>query len=133
MIKRLKRLIHNKKRGFTLVEAISAVAIFAMFGVMFATFMSTSSRLVNLSLMYDKDREKLVRAVESYNEEGTYGDITVKVTTPEGGVQELTIRLDNAAHTTVVIEGEYITYKTRAGRMYSIYIGKDEGGEGGGG
>lgn len=121
---------HKSKRGFTLLEAVTSVALFSIAAVMFATFMFTSTRMVNLSLVYDSDREALIKAIESYQEGDVPADgITITVQNPQGGEEQFTLKMTSG--TTLVLKGKYVTYKTPGGRSYSIYVGEDPTGGGG--
>lgn len=117
------------KKGFTLLEAIVSVALFALMAVMFSTFMFTSTRLVNLSLAYDSDRERLVEAIET----GNVSEVTVTVV-DENNVdgtrtyQHLTLELnnkDNQIVKRVTSEGTYYIYTLQdSGVRYCIYVGE---------
>ncbi len=116
------------KKGFTLLEAIVSVALFALMAVMFSTFMFTSTRLVNLSLAYDSDRERLVEAIET----GNTSSVTVTVVSKDdadGGYtyQPLTLELndkDNQIQKRVTSEGTYYIYTLKdSGVKYCIYVG----------
>ena len=118
----------NGKKGFTLLEAIVSVALFALMAVMFSTFMFTSTRLVNLSLAYDSDRERLVEAIET----GNTSSVTVTVVSKDdadGGYtyQPLTLELndkDNQIQKRVTSEGTYYIYTLKdSGVKYCIYVG----------
>ena len=118
----------NGKKGFTLLEAIVSVALFALMAVMFSTFMFTSTRLVNLSLAYDSDRERLVEAIET----GNTSSVTVTVISKDdddGGYtyQPLTLELndkDNQIQKRVTSEGTYYIYTLKdSGVRYCIYVG----------
>lgn len=118
----------NGKKGFTLLEAIVSVALFALMAVMFSTFMFTSTRLVNLSLAYDSDRERLVEAIET----GNISSVTVTVISKDdddGGYtyQPLTLELndkDNQIQKRVTSEGTYYIYTLKdSGVKYCIYVG----------
>lgn len=118
----------NGKKGFTLLEAIVSVALFALMAVMFSTFMFTSTRLVNLSLAYDSDRERLVEAIET----GNTSSVTVTVISKDdadGGYtyQPLTLELndkDNQIQKRVTSEGTYYIYTLKdSGVKYCIYVG----------
>lgn len=118
----------NGKKGFTLLEAIVSVALFALMAVMFSTFMFTSTRLVNLSLAYDSDRERLVEAIET----GNTSSVTVTVVSKDdadGGYtyQPLTLELndkDNQIQKRVTSEGTYYIYTLKdSGVRYCIYVG----------
>ena len=119
----------NGKKGFTLLEAIVSVALFALMAVMFSTFMFTSTRLVNLSLAYDSDRERLVEAIET----GNTSSVTVTVVSKDdadGGYtyQPLTLELndkDNQIQKRVTSEGTYYIYTLKdSGVKYCIYVGE---------
>jgi len=118
----------NGKKGFTLLEAIVSVALFALMAVMFSTFMFTSTRLVNLSLAYDSDRERLVEAIET----GNTSSVTVTVVSKDdadGGYtyQPLTLELNdkgNQIQKRVTSEGTYYIYTLKdSGVKYCIYVG----------
>ena len=61
MLGRMRR--KSARRGFTLVEAIVSIAVFAIAAVMFAMILFTATNMVNMSLVYDSDRVALMRAL----------------------------------------------------------------------
>ena len=116
------------KKGFTLLEAIVSVALFAMMAIMFSTFMFTSTKMVNMSLAYDSDREKLVEAIET----GSTENITITVVSPDHAegeytYQPLTLELsnkDSEIKKRVTSQGTYYIYTLNdSGISYCIYVG----------
>ena len=116
------------KKGFTLLEAIVSVALFAMMAIMFSTFMFTSTKMVNMSIAYDSDREKLVEAIET----GSTENITITVVSPDHAegeytYQPLTLELsnkDSEIKKRVTSQGTYYIYTLNdSGISYCIYVG----------
>lgn len=118
----------NRKKGFTLLESIVSVALFAIMALMFATIMFTSTKMVNLSLAYDRDREALIEAIET----GSTEDITI-TTVSEGDsygeftYQTVTLELSNPASSIekkVTKNGVYYIYELNGSNVrYCIYVG----------
>lgn len=116
------------------MEAIVSVAIFAMMAFMFSTFMFTSTRMVNMSLMYDRDRELLMQAIE--------GDTTIPADTDTGSVnvsgREVTVRVYNedegreeyltieltGSKIKAQLKGDFLVYTSPNGIRYTIYLGR---------
>lgn len=116
------------KKGFTLLEAIVSVALFAMMAVMFSTFMFTSTRMVNMSIAYDNDRERLVEAIETGNATDVTITVVSKDVTSDSYVyQPLTLELsnkDSQIQKRVTSEGTYYIYKLNGSNVsYCIYVG----------
>ena len=87
MLGRMRR--KSARRGFTLVEAIVSIAVFAIAAVMFAMILFTATNMVNMSLVYDSDRVALMHFIETgVTAEGTHGSITVTVHNHESGNEE---------------------------------------------
>lgn len=132
MLGRMRR--KSARRGFTLVEAIVSIAVFAIAAVMFAMILFTATNMVNMSLVYDSDRVALMRFIETgVTAEGTHGSITVTVHNHESGNEEQFVIDLNKGDLTV--EGEYVEYVTEGGRRYVIFLAaedKDESESGGG-
>lgn len=133
MLGRMRR--KSARRGFTLVEAIVSIAVFAIAAVMFAMILFTATNMVNMSLVYDSDRVALMHFIETgVTAEGTHGSITVTVHNHESGNEEQFVIDLNEGDLTYV-EGEYVEYKTTGGRRYVIFLAaedKDESESGGG-
>lgn len=133
MLGRMRR--KSARRGFTLVEAIVSIAVFAIAAVMFAMILFTATNMVNMSLVYDSDRVALMHFIETgVTAEGTHGSITVTVHNHESGNEEEFVIDLNEGDLTYV-EGEYVEYKTTGGRRYVIFLAaedKDESESGGG-
>ncbi len=133
MIGRMRR--KSARRGFTLVEAIVSIAVFAIAAVMFAMILFTATNMVNMSLVYDSDRVALMHFIETgVTAEGTHGSITVTVHNHESGNEEQFVIDLNKGDLTYV-EGEYVEYVTEGGRRYVIFLAaedKDESESGGG-
>ena len=127
MLGRMRR--KSARRGFTLVEAIVSIAVFAIAAVMFAMILFTATNMVNMSLVYDSDRVALMRFIETgVTAEGTHGSITVTVHNHESGnEEEFVIDLDEGDLT--YVEGEYVEYKTTGGRRYVIFLAAEDKGE----
>ena len=148
MLGRMRR--KSARRGFTLVEAIVSIAVFAIAAVMFAMILFTATNMVNMSLVYDSDRVALMHFIETgVTAEGTHGSITVTGVTAEGTHGSITVTaynhengneeqfvIDlNKGKLTYNVEGEYVEYKTTGGRRYVIFLAaedKDESESGGG-
>ncbi len=133
MLGRMRR--KSARRGFTLVEAIVSIAVFAIAAVMFAMILFTATNMVNMSLVYDSDRVALMHFIETgVTAEGTHGSITVTVHNHESGNEEEFVIDLNEGDLTYV-EGEYVEYVTEGGRRYVIFLAaedKDESESGGG-
>lgn len=133
MLGRMRR--KSARRGFTLVEAIVSIAVFAIAAVMFAMILFTATNMVNMSLVYDSDRVALMHFIETgVTAEGTHGSITVTVHNHESGNEEEFVIDLNEGDLTYV-EGEYVEYVTNGGRRYVIFLAaedKDESESGGG-
>ena len=134
MLGRMRR--KSARRGFTLVEAIVSIAVFAIAAVMFAMILFTATNMVNMSLVYDSDRVALMHFIETgVTAEGTHGSITVTVHNHENGNEEQFVIDLNKGNLTYNVEGEYVEYKTTGGRRYVIFLAaedKDESESGGG-
>lgn len=134
MLGRMRR--KSARRGFTLVEAIVSIAVFAIAAVMFAMILFTATNMVNMSLVYDSDRVALMHFIETgVTAEGTHGSITVTVHNHESGNEEQFVIDLNKGKLTYNVEGEYVEYKTTGGRRYVIFLAaedKDESESGGG-
>ena len=134
MLGRMRR--KSARRGFTLVEAIVSIAVFAIAAVMFAMILFTATNMVNMSLVYDSDRVALMRFIETgVAADGTYGSITVTAHNHENGNEEQFVIDLNKGSLTYNVEGEYVEYKTTGGRRYVIFLAaedKDESESGGG-
>lgn len=143
------------RKGFTLVEAIVSIAVFAVAAVMFAMILFTSTNMVNLSLVYDRDRVALMEFIETgklSNIEGETGyDAEIKVTTIDAdgensrdyqvftlSFSELKITDKDGNEVSVggnhAVDGYYVAF-TRGDRQYCIFVPKDPiaEGEGAGG
>lgn len=134
MLGRMRR--KSARRGFTLVEAIVSIAVFAIAAVMFAMILFTATNMVNMSLVYDSDRVALMRFIETgVAADGTYGSITVTAHNHENGNEEQFVIDLNKGSLTYNVEGEYVEYVTEGGRRYVIFLAaedKDESESGGG-
>lgn len=143
------------RKGFTLVEAIVSIAVFAVAAVMFAMILFTSTNMVNLSLVYDRDRVALMEFIETgklSNIEGETGydaEITVTVIDADGensrdyqvftlSFSELKVTDKDDNEVSVggnhAVDGYYVAF-TRGDRQYCIFVPKDPiaEGEGAGG
>lgn len=127
MLGRMRR--KSARRGFTLVEAIVSIAVFAIAAVMFAMILFTATNMVNMSLVYDSDRVALMHFIETgVTAEGTHGSITVTVHNHESGNEEEFVIDLNEGDLTYV-EGEYVEYVTEGGRRYVIFLAAEDKGE----
>lgn len=132
------------RKGFTLVEAIVSIAVFAVAAVMFAMILFTSTNMVNLSLVYDRDRVALMEFIETgklSNIEGETGydaEITVTVIDADGensrdyqvftlSFSELKITDKDGGEVSVggnhAVDGYYVAF-TRGDRQYCIFVPK---------
>lgn len=128
MLGRMRR--KSARRGFTLVEAIVSIAVFAIAAVMFAMILFTATNMVNMSLVYDSDRVALMHFIETgVTAEGTHGSITVTVHNHESGNEEQFVIDLNKGNLTYNVEGEYVEYKTTGGRRYVIFLAAEDKGE----
>lgn len=127
MLGRMRR--KSARRGFTLVEAIVSIAVFAIAAVMFAMILFTATNMVNMSLVYDSDRVALMHFIETgVTAEGTHGSITVTVHNHESGNEEQFVIDLNKGDLTYV-EGEYVEYVTEGGRRYVIFLAAEDNDE----
>lgn len=116
----MRRAIRRRKRGFTLVEAAVAIAVFAVSAAMLAMILFTATQMVQYSLAYDADREALMEFIASGSETGS-DRITVEVIKEgEPGTEQFTLDLSKGK---VKVDGEYIIYTLNdTGRRYSIFV-----------
>lgn len=122
--RRMKTKRGNGKKGFTLVEAIVSVAVFSIAAVLFAMILFNATHMVNLSLVYDRDRIALTQAIET----GFMGSITV--TTKEDGdtgYEQMTIDLSKISKKYSDERGVYYIYRAPSGREYCLYVGSADG------
>lgn len=122
--RRMKTKRGNGKKGFTLVEAIVSVAVFSIAAVLFAMILFNATHMVNLSLVYDRDRIALTQAIET----GFMGSITV--TTKEdgdAGYEQMTIDLSKISKKYSDERGVYYIYRAPSGREYCLYVGSADG------
>lgn len=132
-LNKIKSFFLKHKKGFTLMEAIVSVAIFSMMAFMFSTFMFTSTRMVNMSIMYDRDRELLIQAIEGDSttpgeigsgEVNISNGVTVRVYNEDEGREEyLTIELNNSK-IKAQLKGDFLVYTSPNGIKYTIYLGR---------
>lgn len=116
----MRRAGRRRKRGFTLVEAAVAIAVFAVSAAMLAMILFTATQMVQYSLAYDSDREALMEFIASGSETGS-DRITVEVIKEgEPGTEQFTLDLSRGK---VKVDGEYIIYTLNdTGRRYSIFV-----------
>ena len=116
----MRRARRRRKRGFTLVEAAVAIAVFAVSAAMLAMILFTATQMVQYSLAYDADREALMEFIASGSETGS-DRITVEVIKEgEPGTEQFTLDLSKGK---VKVDGEYIIYtRNDTGRRYSIVV-----------
>lgn len=121
---RMKAKLKKGKKGFTLIEAVVSVAVFAIAAVLFAMILFNATHMVNLSLVYDRDRIALTQAIET----GSGGSITVVTVDNESGeYEQLTINLSNIEKKYSDQNGVYYIYKAPSGRKYCIFMGSTDG------
>lgn len=116
----MRQARRRRKRGFTLVEAAVAIAVFAVSAAMLAMILFTATQMVQYSLAYDADREALMEFIASGSETGS-DRITVEVIKEgEPGTEQFTLDLSKGK---VKVDGEYIIYTLNdTGRRYSIFV-----------
>lgn len=122
--RRMKTKRGNGKKGFTLVEAIVSVAVFAIAAVLFAMILFNATHMVNLSLVYDRDRIALTQAIETGSRE------IITVTTKEDGdigYEQMTIDLSKISKKYSDERGVYYIYRAPSGRKYCLYVGSADG------
>lgn len=120
----MKVKLKKGKKGFTLIEAVVSVAVFAIAAVLFAMILFNATHMVNLSLVYDRDRIALTQAIET----GSGGSITVEtVNNKSGEYEQLTINLSNIEKKYSDQNGVYYIYKAPSGRKYCIFMGSTDG------
>lgn len=116
--------VEKGKKGFTLIEAVVSVAVFAIAAVLFAMILFNATHMVNLSLVYDRDRIALTQAIET----GSGGSITVVTVDNESGeYEQLTINLSKIEKKYSDQNGVYYIYKAPSGRKYCIFMGSTDG------
>lgn len=121
---RMKAKLKKGKKGFTLIEAVVSVAVFAIAAVLFAMILFNATHMVNLSLVYDRDRIALTQAIET----GSGGSITVETVNNESGeYEQLTINLSKIEKKYSDQNGVYYIYKAPSGRKYCIFVGSTDG------
>lgn len=121
---RMKAKLKKGKKGFTLIEAVVSVAVFAIAAVLFAMILFNATHMVNLSLVYDRDRIALTQAIET----GSGGSITVVTVDNESGeYEQLTINLSKIEKKYSDQNGVYYIYKVPSGRKYCIFMGSTDG------
>ena len=122
--RRMKTKRGNGKKGFTLVEAIVSVAVFSIAAVLFAMILFNATHMVNLSLVYDRDRIALTQAIET----GSRDSITV-TTKKDGdtGYEQMTIDLSKISKKYSDERGVYYIYRAPPGREYCLYVGSADG------
>lgn len=121
---RVKAKLKKGKKGFTLIEAVVSVAVFAIAAVLFAMILFNATHMVNLSLVYDRDRIALTQAIET----GSGGSITVVTVDNESGeYEQLTINLSKIEKKYSDQNGVYYIYKAPSGRKYCIFMGSTDG------
>ena len=104
----MKAKLKKGKKGFTLIEAVVSVAVFAIAAVLFAMILFNATHMVNLSLVYDRDRIALTQAIET----GSGGSITVETVNNESGeYEQLTINLSKIEKKYSDQNGVYYIYK----------------------
>ena len=121
---------NSRKRGLTLIEAIVSIAVFAIAAVMIAMILFTATNMVQMSLVYDSDREKLSEAAALSS--GTHVDpsdptspfvveLEVKVA-GEDGTEKFVIDL-SGGNTLEEVDGRYFIYTLAStGRQYYIFV-----------
>lgn len=122
--RRMKTKRGNGKKGFTLVEAIVSVAVFSIAAVLFAMILFNATHMVNLSLVYDRDRIALTQAIETGSRE------IITVTTKEDGddgYEQMTIDLSKISKKYSDERGVYYIYRAPSGRKYCLYVGSADG------
>ena len=119
----------SRKGGFTLVEAIVSIAVFAIAAVMIAMILFTATSMVRMSLVYDSDREKLAEAAalssSTYDGVGDNKTLVVELevrVAGESGTEKFTIDLRNG-NTLKEVDGKYYVYTLKStGRQYYIFV-----------
>lgn len=124
------RTKQSRKRGFTLVEAIVSIGIFAIAAVMIAMILFTATNMVQMSLVYDSDREKLSEAAALSSStrvdpddpsSGLIVSLDVKVAGNDV-VEKFVIDLTDG-NTLVEVEGRYFEYTVQSTkRKYYIFV-----------
>lgn len=121
---------NSRKRGFTLIEAIVSIAVFAIAAVMIAMILFTATNMVQMSLVYDSDREKLSEAAAlasstRVNPEDASSQLIVELRVKvagEEGTEKFVIDLTNG-NTLEEVDGRYFIYTLAStGRQYYIFV-----------
>lgn len=111
------------------MESIVSITLFALMGVMFSTFMFTSTKMVEMSLVFDEDRERIVEAIESGNTSSLDGITLTVVNEDTDEYQSLLIELksaDNQLYKRKVKDGTYYIYSVGSSNVrYCIYVGNE--------
>lgn len=120
----MRTLVRMKKfgnSGFTLIEAIVSIAVFAVAAVMIAMILFTATNMVHFSLLYDSDRAKLMEAAAK-GPNAVSGEIEVSVIgAGDQRYEKFTLVLDGS--NTLRISGDYFVYKVAStGREYYLFM-----------
>ena len=125
----MKKRIFNRKRnrrGFTLIECIVSIAIFTIMATMFASFMMSSVRVVNLTLANEADREALLEAISSADSAECHtanGVVKVAAVGTDGQLLYLDLTPIYEDNGKVKLEDKYVKYTGPNGTIYNIYLG----------
>ena len=124
------RTKQSRKRGFTLVEAIVSIGIFAIAAVMIAMILFTATNMVQRSLLDDSDRARPSEAVSRSSStrvdpddpsSGLIVSLDVKVAGTDV-VEKFVIDLTDG-NTLVEVEGRYFEYTVQSTkRKYYIFV-----------
>lgn len=110
----------KSRKGFTLVEAIVGIAVFAIAAVMIAMILFTATNMVRYSLVFDADREALMEAA-ARGESNENIDITVKQP-GDDDYETFTLVLDGS-NTIEYVDGKYFIYTVKStGRQYYLFV-----------
>ncbi len=114
----MKRVVKKlkEKKGFTLVESVVSIAILAITGLAFATFLASSNRMTVLSVLNAKDFAILQEAIAS----GDYDGLEIDCQTEKG--KKFTISFKNDDIRDIEVKGEYIVVTNKkTGNRFVIF------------
>ena len=124
----MKAIFHKlkNKKGFTLVESVTSIAILSIATMLFAIFLANTTQMTKLTLQNEHDYEILQGAISQINEVGqiTYEGVSITVKNEEN--QTFQIELDEK--TKIDVNGKYIVVTNDStGQSFKIFVGDKKG------
>ena len=127
----MRKLIYKlkNKKGFTLVESVVAIAVLSIASIMFATFLSTSYRLTNLTVANEKDYQLLQEAIVQNDFSGLKIEVIGEIDNPDktqGQPEKIKSNfiLTFTDKEKVKIEGKYIIVTNKETKQhFAIFLG----------